>query len=192
MNRKDYRIDIAVRNANIFRAMRAKGIETAADLSKATGVSNSNIGMLINMKISPYRESDGELRSWVARICEFLNVMPCDLFSEEQLTPLETNKSYYEVSAEQMFALVGSEDAIAQIEQGDMRQLVAESMNNMLTPREERVVRMRYGFDTTEMTLEEVSKELGICRSRVRQIEAKALRKLRHENYSGPLREYIR
>ncbi len=61
-----------------------------------------------------------------------------------------------------------------------------------LTPREEMVLRLRYGIeDGHPRTLEEVGKEFGVTRERIRQIEAKALRKLRHPSRSKKLREYI-
>jgi len=57
-----------------------------------------------------------------------------------------------------------------------------------LAKREERVVRMRFGFeDGRELTLEEVGQEFSVTRERIRQIEAKALRKLRHPSRSKPL-----
>jgi len=61
-----------------------------------------------------------------------------------------------------------------------------------LTDRERRIIQLRYGLDDGRYrTLEEVGREFGITRERIRQIEAKALRKLRHPNYSRKLRGYL-
>jgi hypothetical protein len=61
-----------------------------------------------------------------------------------------------------------------------------------LTPREEKVLRLRFGLDDGRTrTLEEVGKEFDVTRERIRQIEAKALRKLRHPNRSKHLRGYM-
>ena len=61
-----------------------------------------------------------------------------------------------------------------------------------LTPREEKVLRLRYGIDDGKpRTLEEVGKEFNVTRERIRQIEAKALRKLRHPSRSKRLKDFI-
>ena len=60
-----------------------------------------------------------------------------------------------------------------------------------LTPREQKVIRLRYGLDDSHpRTLEEVGKEFNVTRERIRQIEAKALRKLRHPNRSKNLQDF--
>ena len=59
-----------------------------------------------------------------------------------------------------------------------------------LTPREERIVRMRFGIGiSSDHTLEQVGQQFSVTRERIRQIEAKALRKLKHPNRSRSLRE---
>ena len=61
-----------------------------------------------------------------------------------------------------------------------------------LTPREEKVLRLRFGLDDgRQRTLEEVGKEFNVTRERIRQIEAKALRKLRHPSRSKKLRDFL-
>jgi RNA polymerase primary sigma factor len=63
---------------------------------------------------------------------------------------------------------------------------------SQLTPREAKVLRMRFGIDlTTDHTLEEVGKQFDVTRERIRQIEAKALRKLRHPSRSEQLRSFL-
>ena len=72
---------------------------------------------------------------------------------------------------------------------------LSEAMQNILstlTAREAKVLRMRFGIDmNTDHTLEEVGKQFDVTRERIRQIEAKALRKLRHPSRSEDLRSFI-
>ena len=66
--------------------------------------------------------------------------------------------------------------------------LVLESLNH----REQRVLQLRFGLeDGRSRTLEEVGREFGVTRERIRQIEAKALRKLRHPTRSKKLRDFM-
>ena len=72
-----------------------------------------------------------------------------------------------------------------------LRQSMRESLNG-LTSREAKVLRMRFGIEmNTDHTLEEVGKQFDVTRERIRQIEAKALRKLRHPSRSEQLRTFI-
>ena len=69
---------------------------------------------------------------------------------------------------------------------------VTREVLDSLTPREAKVLRMRFGIDmNTDHTLEEVGKQFDVTRERIRQIEAKALRKLRHPSRSEQLRSFL-
>jgi RNA polymerase primary sigma factor len=73
----------------------------------------------------------------------------------------------------------------------DLKEHVREILKT-LTPREEKVIKMRYGIDVASgYTLEEIGKDFGVTRERVRQIEVKALRKLRHPSRSNKLKTFF-
>ncbi|MDR1266780.1 MAG: RNA polymerase sigma factor RpoD [Holosporales bacterium] len=74
----------------------------------------------------------------------------------------------------------------------DLREAVSLVLSS-LTPREERVLRMRFGIGmNTDHTLEEVGQKFNVTRERIRQIEAKAVRKLKHPNRSKKLRSFLK
>ena len=75
--------------------------------------------------------------------------------------------------------------------QGNLRETTTKVLSS-LTPREERVLRMRFGIGmNTDHTLEEVGQQFSVTRERIRQIEAKALRKLKHPSRSRKLRSFL-
>nr|WP_122011869.1 RNA polymerase sigma factor RpoD [Maliibacterium massiliense] len=89
---------------------------------------------------------------------------------------------------------IQDEDAPAPAEVAAFMLLKEQLMDvlDTLTPREERVLRLRFGLDDGRArTLEEVGKEFNVTRERIRQIEAKALRKLRHPSRSKKLKDFL-
>ena len=89
---------------------------------------------------------------------------------------------------------IPDEDALAPAEAAAFTMLKEQLINvlDTLTPREEKVLRLRFGLDDGRArTLEEVGKEFNVTRERIRQIEAKALRKLRHPSRSKKLKDYL-
>ncbi|KMT21665.1 RNA polymerase sigma factor RpoD [Clostridium cylindrosporum] len=89
---------------------------------------------------------------------------------------------------------IPDEDALAPAEAAAYTMLKEQLMEvlDTLTPREEKVLRLRFGLDDGRArTLEEVGKEFKVTRERIRQIEAKALRKLKHPTRSKKLKDYL-
>jgi RNA polymerase primary sigma factor len=95
----------------------------------------------------------------------------------------------------QLGDFIADEDSLTP-EEAATHQLLKEHVNGvlaLLTPREQKILRMRFGLeDGRSHTLEEVGQEFGVTRERIRQIEAKALAKLRKHRESKKLRDYLR
>lgn len=84
-----------------------------------------------------------------------------------------------------------NKDFTEEIDRMALRQILEKSMSE-LTEREQKVLKMRMGWDSgEEMTLEAVAKEMGVTRERIRQVEAKAIRKLRVPTRSEGLRDFL-
>jgi RNA polymerase primary sigma factor len=90
--------------------------------------------------------------------------------------------------------LIEDREAISPVEtlfRSNMKEMTGRALRT-LTPREEKVIKMRFGIDNgSGQTLEEVGQEFALTRERIRQIEAKALRKLRHPLRSRSLRSFV-
>src|SRR5262249_32105486 len=103
-------------------------------------------------------------------------------------TPVGTEEDSHLADFIEDRGVVSPADAVININLVEM----TEEVLNTLTPREERIIKMRFGLeDGTEHTLEEVGQAFGVTRERIRQIEAKALRKLRHPSRSRQLRAFL-
>ncbi|MBA7714776.1 RNA polymerase sigma factor RpoD [subsurface metagenome] len=86
---------------------------------------------------------------------------------------------------------ITDEETVALADRAMLKENVAKVLD-YLTPREQRVIKLRFGLeDEIPRTLEEVGKEFNLTRDRIRQIEGKALRKLRHPRLSRRLKDYL-
>lgn len=181
MSRKDYRVYVKVKNANLLRAIESAGYKTIGSFCRANHMCPSLVGRLASLKIKP-RNSFGDWKGIVEKISTVLNVMPSDLFSEEQMTPVTKNTGYIDVSLEEvstMLTQTNNNPLTLLEEQDDKITVDAALTHGCLTTQEKEVLRMRFGIDCEESTLDVVSQKLNVSRGQVRQIEGKALRKLR-------------
>lgn len=196
---EEYRVDFKVRNNVILKKIEDAGYKTVGEFCRLNNIVNytSHLGNVISMKESPLNKK-GEFRAYIVRVAELLGCSPLDLFTDTQLhTILKTNKRSIEVNeAEAKFMIENHLHNQKLLENNillEQRDDEIENQLHTLTKREEKVINMRFGLGeyTREYHLDEIGLELGLSRERVRQIEARALRKLRHPSRADLLREFI-
>ena len=81
-------------------------------------------------------------------------------------------------------------NCLEKIKQDEIKEKISQVLST-LTEREERILRMRFGINTKEHTLDEIGQVYSVTGNRIRMIEARALRKLKHKSRSEILREYV-
>lgn len=184
----DYRVTVKVRNNRILKAIEEAGGQPGQKWCESVGLSYVRVNDLINMTTGPLRRN-GELTHTAQRLCEAVDKLPEDLWSNEQLYPLEKNFSELEMSHDQLLALMPNADGPRRLGfeiEDEERARVLQQALDTLTYREQEVIKARHYDDKT---LEQVAREHGLTRERIRQIEARALRKLRHPSRSEAIRE---
>lgn len=194
MTNKDYRVELKVKNNLLLKKIEDGGFASVSDFCRKNNLSVSVVIALINFKKAPINKK-GEWSGLFLKLSTALKCLPEDLCPPQHLRKiLKKNKAYFEMSANDVsFFLTGSQEDAAPLIEHVLRDESAKIINETLlslTPREERVVRMRYGLtpDGEECSLEQIGKEYNVFRERIRQIEAKALRKLKHPQCSKDLR----
>ena len=173
---KDYYATLRIQQGRLKAAMQELGIETAADLSRRSGVSQGYIGKMLNFRLSP-RADNGKWRDATLAICKALGSEPSELFPEHLDHEIPTNRiasfvEHAQLSGWETLQLGPGEE----FQQAEMEQTLDEVLGT-LTDRERSVLKARFWEGKT---LEETGREHNIGGVRARQIEEKALRKLRH------------
>ena len=177
---KNYRVELKVKNNLLASAMERKGIASAAELSRQSGVHQVCIGRYLNLQESIY-DSRGDYRPQFMQLCEFFNLMPSELYPEAQMSePLKSNKRVIEADASELIRIESQACDPALLLEAETRREVADTLLGTLTPRSAKVVSMRHGLDGVEHTYQQIGDELGVGVERVRQIYGSALRKMRH------------
>lgn len=202
MPEKDIRLEIKIRNNLILRKMEEKGIETVVELwrqmkAASLSVPRGDIDGLINMTKSA-RLGNRNQNAWskaALSLSDFFNCMPEELFSEpQQHRKITKNRITAELAYTDLQRLDTEATALlpdAAYDHNALPKVIARVLAT-LTPREERVLRLRFGIgDDNDLTLEEIGEQFNVTRERIRNIEAKALRKLKHPIRSKQLRGFL-
>lgn len=180
----DYELQIKVKNARLLEVMRYCGYETAAQLSRSSGMSQVTIGKILNLKIALYaKDSNGnpkDVSKPVSDLSEFLGVSPQDIIPPELwVDVLSENQVRYQVSSDQVKDFLEGKKSYSldDFEKKTDHALLVKKALSILTPREKEVIEKRMeGISFKKIGLEDRNQ---VTPERVRQMEAKAMRKIR-------------
>jgi RNA polymerase sigma factor (sigma-70 family) len=197
----EYRIKVTVRNNLILSAIENAGHKSVSAFCRHVGIGITAMTELIGMRKPPIN-ANGEFNPIAKLLMEELCALPTDLWTSEQLTlKLARNSAQRSVSAEGMRAALGmhAEEMLELMKPDDLDEsvlkhemvTVVEEQLDSLTPRESKVLRMRYGIGCEEHTFEEIGDAFDLTRERIRQIEAKALRKMKKPERASQLRQLL-
>ena len=173
----EYRVKVSVSNNLLIQAIENAGYKNQSDFARAIDCNASYVNMLCGLRISPMTR-EGEFTKAANQVMEALGACPTDLWTEEQLTMnLKRSSSWSVMGREELNELMhGAPKSLLESVAGQELKKAMDESRKSLTFREQRIIGLRFDDDKT---LEEVGKEVGLTRQRVRDIEARALRKLR-------------
>ena len=192
----EYRVRVIVRNNLILTAIENAGHKSVSSFCKGSGLSPSALTDLIAMKSPPIMVS-GEFSKPAKELMEALCALPTELWTSEQLTmKLRKNTSEMSVNLSGMQSVLGihADEAMLLLTPSpeevlnakDVAVLIEQALDT-ITPREARVLRMRFGIGCDEYTQAEIGRRLDLTNTRIAQIELKAMRKLKHFDRRYPL-----
>ena len=185
---KDYRVTVRVRNNNILKLIEGKGI-SGTEVAKDIGMAYSTLSRYIQLRESPIT-AQGTVKQSAQRLCDYFGMLVEEVWSLEQLTPIECNIKEVEFSYQELTRLENISDPILSLENDQLKEQMDVSLDK-LDPREAMVLRLRFGLEGDVHTTKEIGDMLGITSTRIGQIEAKALRKLRHPSRSEVLLTFL-
>ena len=213
--KKDLRLELRVKNNLLFQALKSY-LKTDSDegviakAARAMGGCASTLSSYVTLRNSPWCLGKGRrkmgfdvlaLRRSAVAIMKALGKTAEELFPENLYEKPTLRVYVAEVDSKEFPAILGppqprilpspENEFLQNIQNDQMKEQLAGILKT-LTPREERVLRMRFGFDDgNERTLEEVGQSFAVSKERIRQVAAKALRKLRHPSRSHKLKAFI-
>lgn len=186
------RLRLITHNARLVDTRKALGM-TGEDMAAAVGLARHRLRDIENLRAIPTEEEIVKIACALEKPTDYL--FPEELMSAIRLGVFSRRK--VELSAPEVISLTevqvrrltydGETALIEEVSQTLLTEGINEALDT-LTPRERRVLELRFGLeDGQKRTLEEVGKEFNVFRERIRQIESKALRKLRHPSRSRKL-----
>lgn len=192
------RLELHAKNALLHRLVTANG-HTVASFCAEHGITNQSlVGQYVKLQASPYRgRKPGEPSRLALKLSAIAQTLVEELFPPALYESLVEGPVVGEVSVDRFVALSAARHLAlpptqeVQVERGELRAHLLKAMTK-LRPKEREVVRRYFGMDGKgEQSTEAIAAELDVTESRVNQIRARALRRLRHPMLSKPLRGHL-
>ena len=184
---KDLRLEITGRNNVLWHAIHANH-KNVDRFSMSNNFNQGQVGDILNFKMSPYRKN-GEVRKIAKRLCELFNYEVDDLFPPHLYNNIKENKAVLELQGKSAIAYHQSLNPARKFGSNEREKI--ELILNTLSPREKYVIEERFGLNSEAKTLEKIAIKMCVTRERVRQIECKAVRKLRHPGRAILVKDFI-
>ena len=188
------RLRLITHNARLVDARKERGM-TQLVMAQTAGIALGQLRDIENLRVVPTEEEIIKIACILGKPMDYL--LPEQLISAVKAGVFSKRRKELDVpevislTEAQNLRLLTDWDVV---EREADRKLLGESINDILStlqPREQRVLRLRFGFEGNPMLLEEIGKEFNVTRSRVSQIERKALRKLRSMSQARNLKDYL-
>ena len=191
------RLGLITHNARLVDAGKERSL-TQLDMVRIVGIPLYRLQSIENLRLMPIEDDMIKIACVLERPIDYL--FPEPLLSAVKVGVFSCRK--VEMAAPEVISLTkaqrlrllsdgGLETVVEKIDTELLAQRMAEVLET-LSPREQLVIKRRFGLDGNgARTLEDVGSELGVTRERIRQIEDKAFRKLRHPSRSRRLKDYL-
>ena len=179
----DYRVRISIRNERLLSAVEEAGYPSARQFSIANGYAEQKLVGLINGSRKPLEARTGKPTEFCKEILKILGKNIEDCFTKRQLKGFRKSSYQIKVDEKELKQLVSEhKNQGDSLLESDLNKKISEVLSTRLTPREEKIVRLYYGIgsDLGPQTYDEIGLIFGVTKTRIDQICAKAIRKLKH------------
>ena len=183
-------------NDHFKSAYEDMGIKSVAELSRKTGICQVVLGRYLNLKSYPRKETETWKKLENLFGLEYEEVFPADLRKSiyEDKDSVLSKKRYFVKKVEfcqlEEAKNLMIEDARDEVDSHIIKECINDSMEK-LTPKENDIIKRRYGFEGEEETLKNIADSYGVSGERIRSIESRAIKKLRKSSNRNKLNESL-